>query len=583
MNREYNAFEKAVIAAILFAFFLFVAAGGAGAQTVHYDRQVPKANQLAPIVVQLDGIPTSSLVTMLLRDIMRVPYVITPDVLADRRPTSVRLVIPRNQVPQHVVTYLRRSGYTVSLVGGTVYVGRNGGSSLRPAGGVSSAGGGATALQNPGVLAGSAEPSSSVPMGSPVDLRGYTASRDLRGPVQPAPAPPPPAPVSQFDQAQSFAPQMPAGMPPQMLVFLPAHRETSYLAQMVGDVLPGLKFGAAGAPKADTLQSEIQSRTSPDVLVMTGPVSELAAAKQLLPMLDRPRPMVAVKAVVMSVQENSNRGSALSILASFAKGRVSVGSFNGEASGGQFVRIATGALTAVLSAVREDSRFKVVATPNLAALSGAVASMNSGAQVPIVGAVSIAEGGTPVQSIEYRDSGITLTVRPIVRGDLIELDVKEERSTFVRTTTGVSDSPTLQRSAASASVVLKNGESVALAGLTEEGGGTRREGLLGGLLGVRGREKQSSQLVVMLSAEIVPPPSTVPGVFLGDEAPQQDGAEGTEADRLAVGVATPGQSPASLAGKPQVARSMQSHRPQGGTAPSEAREDRPASGDTHDQ
>jgi type II secretory pathway component GspD/PulD (secretin) len=164
--------------------------------------------------------------------------------------------------------------------------------------------------------------------------------------------------------------------------------------------------------------------------------------------------------------------------------------------------------------VREDTRFKIVATPNLSALSGAVATLNSGAQVPTVSSVSIAEGGTPVQSIEYRDSGIILTVRPVVRGELIELEVKEERSSFVRTTTGVSDTPTLQKSAATASVVLKSGESVVLAGLTEESDERRSEGLLGGLLGSKSRNGLQSELLVILTAELVAPADVPGGVWI---------------------------------------------------------------------
>lgn len=461
--------------------------------------------QLAPVVVQLDGVPTGSLVTMLLRDIMRVPYVIAPDVLADRRPTSVRLIMPRHQIPQKVVGFLRASGLSVALEGGTVYVGRRG---HRWSAGVGAAAPGRQ-LQNPEALG---RAGADVPSGSPVDLgsRIYPVARP-----EPYQAPEPgPSPVV------SAAPSMPSGPVPDMagpqelLGYIPAHRSPAYLASVIQAVLPGIKIGAREQVRGNSDQGVVESRDVPDVLVLAGGLDELGRARRLIELLDRPRPMVAVKAVVMQVQDVQARGSALSILASFAGGKVKVGSYGAEPPGSQFVRIASGAVSAVLSAVREDSRFKVVATPNLAALSGATATMNAGSQVPTVGSVSIAEGGTPVQSVVYRDSGITLTVRPTVRGELVELQVEEERSTFVRTTTGVEDSPTLQKSSASASVVLKSGESVVLSGLTEQSNGNRREGLFGGLLGVRSRDKSESELLVVLTAEIVPTPSAGPGQFV---------------------------------------------------------------------
>lgn len=473
------------------------------------NRLIEHGTVSAPIRIQLDAVPTSSLVTMLLRDVMRVPYVIAPDVLSDRRPTSVRLVIPRDQVPERVVAYLRRSGFSVQLQGGTVFVGKSGNrgaSSFAPS-------------------------SSSVPFGSPVDVAGYPPARS----EAPANVERPSMSSAQTNtQAETYSPPPP---PPErvtegILAFIPAHRDPGYFSTVAGPLLEGVKFGARDGPAADRSQPLVNGALGPDVLVMTGPVEQLAKARKLVALLDRPRPQVAVKAVVMQVRDERRRGSALGILASFANGKVRGGSYAADPPASQFVRIGTGALSAVLSAVREDSRFRVVATPNLTALSGAVATMNSGAQVPTVGSVVVAEGGAPVQSVEYRDSGITLEVKPTVRGDLIELEVREERSTFVRTATGVNDTPTLEKSSANASVTLKSGESIVLAGLTEQSSGNTREGLLGGILGVRSREKTDAELLVLIQAELVPLPVTKAGTFIDVHTPEEDD-NGTPTDPLA--------------------------------------------------
>jgi hypothetical protein len=459
---------------------------------------------LAPIAIQLDGIPTSSLVTMLMRDVMRVPYVIAPDVLSDRRPTSVRLIIPRNKVPESVVGYLRRSGFTVQLEGGTVYVGRANGRGFAAGG---------TAVQN-----------GSTPWGSPLSPAQNPITPQWQGPSHVDVKTELPA----ADQAERYShsdgePVIVDG-PQRLLAYSPAHRAPDFLAAVIAPLFPKVTLGARSEPKANQESASIAPSDAPDLLVLGGSRSDLARVRRLIVALDRPRPLVAVKAVVMQVQDIHSRGSALSILASFAGGKAQVGSYPNDPPASQFMRLSLGAVKAVLSAVREDSRFKVVASPNLSALSGATATMNSGSQVPTIGAVSIAEGGTPVQSVIYRDSGITLTIRPVVRGDMVELSVREERSTFVPTTTGVEDSPTLQKSSVDAQVVLKSGESVVLAGLTEESAGNRREGLFGGLLGVRGRDKSKSELLVVLQAEIVPTSDVPPGVFIDLEA------EGTPED-----------------------------------------------------
>ena len=468
------------------------------------DVQKPQLNQLAPIVVQLDGVPTGSLVTMLLRDIMRVPYVIAPDLLADRRPMSVRLIIPRNQVPQRVVGFLRNHGLVVRLDGGTIYVSRG-----RSAGFGSGGSSPGRQLQNsfsPGAAPRALVPSPSLPLGNPLerdrepqDVVPNFASRE-KSTASPSLGRPDTALA--VDEAE------------EVVAYAPAHRPPDYFASIIIGVLPNVRFGGSGRTSASNERAEVLASNGPDLLVMSGPSVDIAKARALVVALDRARPMVSVRAVVTQVANVKARGSALGILATALRGNISAGSFGSEAPGSQFVRIGKGALTAVLSAVREDTRFKIVATPNLSALSGAAATLNSGAQVPTVGAVSIAEGGTPVQSIEYRDSGIILTVRPVVRGELIELEVKEERSTFVRTTTGVTDTPTLQKSTATASVILKSGESVVLAGLTEESDERRREGLFGGLLGTRSADKSQSELLVILTAELVPSADVPAGIFI---------------------------------------------------------------------
>jgi hypothetical protein len=469
-------------------------------------------NQLAPIVVQLDGVPTGSLVTMLLRDIMRVPYVIAPDLLADRRPMSVRLVIPRHQVPQKVVTFLRNNGMTVKLDGGTIYVSRRGMSSS------SSGSSPGRQLQNAFSPGASPAPSFAGSSAENIGAGSAPAFVPLGNPLQRPPARP--------RQAEADEPLQPAGgswrpetsmavdEPETVVAYSPAHRPPGYFSSVIATVLPSIRFGGTGSPQGSSERSEVTAAVGPDLLVMSGPEPDMVKARALVEALDKARPMVSIRATVTQLANVKARGSALSILATALRGNISVGSFAADAPGSQFVRIGKAGLTAVLSAVREDNRFKIVATPNLSALSGAVATLNSGAQVPTVGAVSIAEGGTPVQSIEYRDSGIILNVRPVVRGELIELEVKEERSTFVRTTTGVTDTPTLQKSSATASVVLKSGESVVLAGLSEESDEARREGLLGGLLGSKSRNASQSELLVILTAEIVPGADVPGGVWV---------------------------------------------------------------------
>lgn len=456
---------------------LFLACGSASAEII----QAPAVE--LPVTVKLDAIPTGSLVTTLMRDIMGVPYVIAPDVLADRKPISVNLRMPPSDVPVKVVRFLRGIGLTVTLQDGTVYVTKGPLSQISAPQSVGSFG--------PTMIGGNQiGPSGelpAVPSGSPVDhYAARTASRVSGG----APGAMSPGPVA-------------LDVPGELLIVEPAHRSPAELAEVLRTVLPGLIIAQRGDVAPSQSGAAIVPTLEPDRLVMTGSVATLQRAADLVAAIDKPRPVVEIRAVVFEVRTSKARGSALSILANALGGKVQLGSYPDLAPGGQFVRIASGGLKAVLSAVKEDARFNVVAEPSLAATSGSSASINSGSQVPTLGAVTVSENsGTPTRSIVYRDSGVSLTVAPTVRLGEIQMVVTQERSTFVKTTTGVDDSPTLNKSSASASVSIAPGETIAIAGLDERSDVATKRGLLGGLLGAKSNDQTQSQLLLLVQADI---------------------------------------------------------------------------------
>jgi len=424
------------------------------------------AQTTSPLVrVQLDAMPTGALVVLLMRDVMGVPYVISPDVLADQRPTSVNLAMPRSELPQRVVQFLRGIGLSVTLNGGTVYVAKSGG---------------ATAIGIGGNL----------PSGSPL--------------AQPQPAVPP------ASMTYGAATPVEPAEPSVFAVITPSHRAVGDLAQVLEAVLPNLVVGARSGSAA--VGGRVEDVLEPDSLVIAGARSDIDTAVQLVGSLDRPVPTVEIRAVVFNVRSSTAHASALSVLASL--GGLEIASSPAALPGEQFLRIATGGLRAVLSATRGDGRFRVVAEPSLSALSGTVATLNSGSQVPTLGSVSYSEDGTPLRSVVYRDSGVSLTVRPVVRAGGIDINVQQERSTFVRTETGVDESPTLERSSASSTITLRPGETIAIAGLDERSTGSTRSGFFGGLLGARSEDTSEGQLLLLIQADIAPLVQQIPPTVL---------------------------------------------------------------------
>lgn len=418
-----------------------------------------------PVKVQLEGIPTGALVSMLMRDVMKVPYVIAPEVLADKKPVSVNLVMPRRELPVRVVRFLRGIGLSVEIEGGTVYVTRR-------------------SIQSP-------TRSSVLPIGSPLSTPAVSP------PV--AYAPPPSAARSENGSVSLNDPPQPE---PETVIAIirPAHRPPLELAEVISSLLPGLTVSSRNDPRAEGAQ--VVQRFEGDVLAIGGEQRDVDRAVSIARALDKPRPQVEIRAVLFEVRNTATRASALSILADVAGASLEIST--GPSVGNQIVRFSTGGLQAVLAATRSDGRFKVIAEPSLAALSGSRATINAGSQVPTLGAVTLAEDGTALRSVVYRDSGVSLTVAPVVRSGEIELSVEQERSSFARTTTGVDDSPTLNRATASTQLALRPGETVALAGLKENSDGEGKQRALFGLLGGRTSEKTEAELLLLIQADIAP-------------------------------------------------------------------------------
>ncbi|MDE8651895.1 type II secretion system protein GspD [Novosphingobium album (ex Liu et al. 2023)] len=413
-----------------------------------------------PVRVQLDSMPTGALVTMLMRDVLGVPYVIAPDVLTDRKALSVNLVMPRDDLPVAIARFLRSIGLVVDLQGGTVFVSR------KP-------------------MSGALYPSPSMPSSAPVNFGGSPTGSPLL----------PSSPSSPAVTAVADEPL------PVVAVIEPAHRSPMELAEVVRSVLPSVSVAAREA--SEPRGGQVADRFAPSSLVLSGRKADVSLAMELIRSIDRPRPSVSIRAVLFEVRTSRSRGSALSLLADVLGGRISLSSFAGQAGGDQFLKIATGGLSAVVSAVRGDGRFEVVAEPSLSAVSGSTATINSGSQVPTIGEVTYTDNGQPVRSVVYRDSGVSLTVSPTVRKGEIELRVTQERSSFVRTSTGVDETPTLNKSSASSVVAMLPGETVAIAGLDERSDENNRQGLFGGLLGSRRHDKMASQLLLLVQADIV--------------------------------------------------------------------------------
>lgn len=128
---------------------------------------------------------------------------------------------------------------------------------------------------------------------------------------------------------------------------------------------------------------------------------------------------------------------------------------------------------ATLTALSEVTDVQVISSPTLMALNNQEAILQIGDQVPIVTQTSTStqDANAPiVNSVEMKDTGIILRVVPRVNSSGgVLLDIEQEASRVVPTTSSNIDSPTIQQRRIRTRVSLNDGEALVLGGLIQDG------------------------------------------------------------------------------------------------------------------
>lgn len=295
-------------------------------------------------------------------------------------------------------------------------------------------------------------------------------------------------------------------------VYRPKYREVSYLSRLLSPLFKG-SFTAnrsVAAPEGSKVEKNVPDGSAAalldqnaDTLIFVGTEKEIEKLKKLLPQVDFGLGEVVVRGVVYEVSTGAKEGSAFGLLANLLGGKLNIG-VGSVASLGNYVQLKTATLEAIYSAVASDSRFKVVSSPSLRIRSGSQGSFSVGQDVPVLGAISYPTGaGQAVQSVEYRSSGVLFDIQPMVREAVIDLDIHQQLSNFINTTTGVNASPTLTKRALKTSVSMQDGDVIVLGGLTENKDSGSHDGLsfLPKFMHTSREEKSKSEILLILQVQ----------------------------------------------------------------------------------
>jgi general secretion pathway protein D len=180
--------------------------------------------------------------------------------------------------------------------------------------------------------------------------------------------------------------------------------------------------------------------------------------------------------------------------------------------------LAAGSSRVVLSALSSVTDVNVVSSPQLLVLDHQTAFLQVGDQVPVAtqSAVSILNPGAPiVNSIQFRDTGVILQVTPRVNTTgLVTMEIEQEVSDVTKTTTSNIDSPTIAQRRIVSTVIVQDGQTVALGGLIKDTRDNERSGipvlsdlpLIGPLFRTTTKSRGRTELLVLLTPSVVRSP-----------------------------------------------------------------------------
>lgn len=169
----------------------------------------------------------------------------------------------------------------------------------------------------------------------------------------------------------------------------------------------------------------------------------------------------------------------------------------------------------VLSLLDSVSDVNVISSPQLMVLDHQTAALQVGDQVPVVtqSAQSVVNPDSPiVNSIEYRNTGVVLQVTPRVNANgLVTLEIDQEVSDVARTTSSTINSPTISQRRIVSSIIVQDGETVALGGLIRQNQTNGKSGVpvlsdlpvLGPLFGTTTEITNRTELLILLRPKVI--------------------------------------------------------------------------------
>ena len=247
---------------------------------------------------------------------------------------------------------------------------------------------------------------------------------------------------------------------------------------------------AAGAPQASPFEggkiTVTPDKATNSLVIMASP-TDYQNLLQVIQKIDRRRRQVFVETIIaeVSLDRLNQLGVQWGALGVASSGSASViglydptntfssllSALSAIKAGGLSIPAVSGTtfnFAAVLQALASNGALNILSTPNILTSDNKEAEIFVGENVPFISSTNLSSTGLSQQSVERKDTGITLKLTPQVNeGEYVKLDIYQEISAVKANKGQATDLVTTKRSAKT-SVVVKDRETVAIGGLIQD-------------------------------------------------------------------------------------------------------------------
>lgn len=208
-------------------------------------------------------------------------------------------------------------------------------------------------------------------------------------------------------------------------------------------------------------------------IIFTGTATEFSQLRNLLTTLDTPAPQVVIEVMIAEVTLTDMTKLGINFLGDRTtnSGTTTIGTEGVAVGGGGLLATFVGPdFRARLNAEASNNRVNILQRPQLVARSGGTARFQVGTDVPIITSQRATDtsqngNGTDIlQSVQYRQTGVILDIKPVVYGDRVDITISQENSTAGASPEGIS-SPTILNRSLTTQIAISDGWTGVLGGL----------------------------------------------------------------------------------------------------------------------